>query len=290
MNTKRVLIPGAIVLALSLAGLPAGAQQRRGGGGGGGGERGGQNARAHDQGARAVPRQAPAPQAAPRPERGPAAQAPAGGGRAGSYQPRGPAPQRGDGRAYGNGGRGFYAPRTAPSRGRAIAPFRPGYSVRPYYYGRRPYYFARPYYAFRPHFSIGFGIWVGYPVPWPYYDPYGYVYGYPYPYPYPYPAQPYPSYPPSYPYAENGYPAEGSSGATTYGGVSFEITPPNAAIYVDGSYAGTCDQFTANAEPLPLEPGRHRIEIQAQGYRPIVFDAEVVAGQVIPYRGSLQPF
>src|SRR5207248_5678007 len=56
--------------------------------------------------------------------------------------------------------------------------------------------YSRPYYSFRPRFSVGFGIWAGYPVSYPYYygDPYGYAYpsapyayGYP-PSPYGYPA------------------------------------------------------------------------------------------------------
>jgi hypothetical protein len=37
-----------------------------------------------------------------------------------------------------------------------------------------------------------------------------------------------------------------------------------------------------------LNAGRHRIEIRASGYRTMTFDADVQAGQVIPYQGSLQ--
>ncbi len=179
-----------------------------------------------------------------------------------------------------------------------------------YYYGR-PYY-ARPYYAFHPHFSIGFGIWAGYPVaypayypPYPYgYAPYPYSYGYPAPYPQPYGygyPQSYPSQPyPSQPYPQSSYPygnpqggsiqvqpgPGGSYGAS--GGVSFEISPSGAAVYVDGTYMGTVDQFGPQSEPLQLAPGRHRIEIRAQGLQPLTFDANIVAGQVIPYQGTLQ--
>src|SRR3954470_3532683 len=85
----------------------------------------------------------------------------------------------------------------------------------PYY---RPYYY-RPYYSFRPHVSLGFGLWMGYPVPYPYYaTPYAYApqYGDPYAYGAPapnypssnYPSQNYPSqnYPPqNYP---SNYPAQ----------------------------------------------------------------------------------
>ena len=197
--------------------------------------------------------------------------------------------------------------------------------VRPYggvYAGRRPvyaprYYYARPYYAFRPRFSIGFGITLGYPVQYPVYAPYGYGYGYPAPYGYPpyaqsYPSQPYPSeaypsqqypsddypspgYPqsPSYPqsqsysYGNNSMPAQPRD-VTNAGGVSFEISPSDAEVFVDGSYVGTVDQFGPQSEPLQLTAGRHRIELRASGMQPMSFDANIVAGQVLPYRGTLQ--
>ena len=190
-----------------------------------------------------------------------------------------------------------------------------------HYYAAPHYYYARPYYAFHPHFSIGFGIWAGYPVPYPaYYGPYPYAYapypyGYPPPYPYPYQA-PYGGYPPpSYPsqaYPSQAYPSQpypptsyqpygdprggsiqmqpGTNGSyRATGGVSFEISPSQAAVLVDGAYMGTVDQFGPQSEPLQLAPGHHRIEIRAQGLQPLVFEANVVAGQVIPYRGTLQP-
>ena len=72
------------------------------------------------------------------------------------------------------------------------------------------------------------------------------------------------------------------------GGVSFEISPDTAAVFVDGSYVGTVGEFTPMTQPLGLTPGRHRIEIRAPGYRMMSFDADVVAGQVIPYNGALE--
>ena len=120
-------------------------------------------------------------------------------------------------------------------------------------------HFYRPYYAFRPRVSLGLGLWVGYPVVYPYY--YGSPYGYPYPAPNPYaygypaPAYGYPApYPPSgYPassYPPSGYPpsgasipgyptqppAQGSVGVQSqeqpaWGGVSFEIIPSTRLRY-----------------------------------------------------------
>jgi hypothetical protein len=70
--------------------------------------------------------------------------------------------------------------------------------------------------------------------------------------------------------------------------VSFEITPSTAEVFADGSYVGTVGQFTPTSQPLGLSAGRHRIEIRAPGYRTMDFDVDIVAGQVIPYRGAME--
>jgi PEGA domain-containing protein len=206
--------------------------------------------------------------------------------------------------------------------------------------------YYRPYYTFRPRVSLGFGLWLGYPVAYPYYydDPYYAPYGYPDPYAYPapyppvgYPAYPstYPQYPPAYPsqypsqypsnyppqypsnyppqYPSNSpsqypsnYPPQSSSRTPQYprasgsvgvqpgqrstnmGGVSFEITPDTAEVFVDGSYVGAAREFTPSTRPLDLTTGHHRIEIRASGYRTITLDENIVAGQVLPFQGSME--
>jgi hypothetical protein len=168
-----------------------------------------------------------------------------------------------------------------------------------------PARFYRPYYTFRPRLNIGFGLWVGVPIAYPYY--YGYynpypVYGYPTPYPqygYPYPPANYPApnypaanYPPSG-YPPSGYPPSGSVGVqgpneANTGGISFVITPSTAEVYVDGQFLGQVGQFTATSQPLGLTTGRHHVEIRASGYRTVDFDVDIVAGQVIPYEGTLE--
>ena len=157
--------------------------------------------------------------------------------------------RRYDGR-YSNGGR-YYGPRYSGPR----------FSVAP----RR---FYRPYYVFRPRFSIGFGIWAGYPVT--YYDPYYYPYDY---YPgggsvsvSPYPGQPY----------------------QNMGGISFDISPDDAEIWVDGNFMGHAGDYTPSSQPLGLTPGRHHIELREPGYQVSPFDVDVIPGQVIPFRGQLQ--
>jgi PEGA domain len=154
-----------------------------------------------------------------------------------------------------------------------------------------PYRFYRPYYTFHPHVSLGFGLFVGYPVPYPYfYGPYPYPATYPVPVPYPagYPAPP--SSPsassPAYPQSGNGVSVQ--PGAANSAGLSFEITPADAEVYVDGGYIGHVSDFGPQSAPLSVTPGRHRVEIRRSGYQALSFDADAIAGQVIPYQGTMQ--
>src|SRR4029078_1896337 len=104
-------------------------------------------------------------------------------------------------------------------------------------------------------------------------------------------------------YGGSGYPAYGGSGypaqqpapragvqrgQQSEGGVSFEITPGNAEVFIDGSFAGTAGEFDPSSQPLGVSVGRHRVEIRASGYRTMTLDADVRPGEVIPFRGTLQ--
>jgi hypothetical protein len=130
-----------------------------------------------------------------------------------------------------------------------------------------PRRFYRPYYVFRPRLSIGFGIWAGYPVT--YYDPYYYPYDY-------------------YPQAGGAVTINPGPGQSNMGGVSFDISPDEAEIWVDGNYMGQVSDYTPSSQPLGLNPGRHHIELREPGYQVSSFDVDVVPGQVIPFQGTLQ--
>ena len=69
--------------------------------------------------------------------------------------------------------------------------------------------------------------------------------------------------------------------------ISFDIQPSNAEVYVDGQYYGAVSNYTPRSQPLALAPGRHRVEIRAQGRQDMTFDADIQAGQVTPYQGTL---
>ena len=122
---------------------------------------------------------------------------------------------------------------------------------------------------FRPRFSIGFGIYAGYPVP--------YTYSY------------------AYPIIVYGYRAPSAAvmvgpGSPYYGGVALEMTPYDADVWVDGTYAGRVEDFDGTTQPLTLTSGTHEIEVQAPGYEPMRINVEIQPGQIIPYRGDLRRY
>jgi hypothetical protein len=180
------------------------------------------------------------------------------------------------GPAYGDRGNSY-----GNSRSHAYMPPPPRYYARPYSghayvrpYGwttYRPYYFARPYYSFSPWFSIGFGLSIGYPVsyPWTYLGTYR---------------------PRVYGDYDNSYGYSVTQDVSVYGGLSFDIQPSDADVWVDGQYVGTVKTFTPYGEPLTLTPGQHHIVVQRDGFRGMEWDVTVEPGQVIPYRGAMQRY
>jgi len=148
-----------------------------------------------------------------------------------------------------------------------------------------PVRFFHPYYAFRPHVAVGLGLWAGYPFAYPYafYNPYYYPY---------YPYYSYNFYPPygstSSTYDSTYGSVSSSADQTNMGGLSFDITPSIADVFVDNVRIGTVGEFTSTTQPLGLSAGRHHIEIRATGYQTMSFDVDIIAGEVIPYQGSLE--
>jgi len=139
------------------------------------------------------------------------------------------------------------------------------FTTRPFV-GRRPV-FVNPYYSFRPRSSLNFGLRVGFGVAYPfgYWDPFAfYNYGL--------------SWQPGYT-VRNYY--------DRVGGLSFDIDPYDASVFIDGSYVGNAADFGPDQMPLTLLAGRHHVELKAQGFAPVSFDITVVPGQVIPYEGTL---
>jgi hypothetical protein len=160
--------------------------------------------------------------------------------------------------------------------------------------------FNRPFYSFRPRFNLGFGLFVGYPVAFPsWYDyPFSYDYGYGAGYNSGYNSGYGSGYNSGYSYSApvqvNGYPADSGSvsvdpgAAAAYGGVSLDITPTGAAVFVDGVYVGIVNDFSPTKAPLTIAVGDHHIELRAQGYQSMAFDLTVTSRQIVPYQGTMQ--
>jgi hypothetical protein len=181
-----------------------------------------------------------------------------------------------DGRQYNNGqydsrqhdGRQYDNRGQADGRrdfGRAVPRDERPVFVSPRYSGSGGYY--RPY-VFRERTRLNFGIFLGYPVP--------YTYAYPYPVP-------------VYGYGGSAVQVVVGPGSRYYGGVSLEITPSDAEVLVDGQYAGLVQDFDGTQRPLNVTAGSHRLDVRAPGYEPLAIDVTVNPGEVVPFRGDLQP-
>ena len=228
MKLSTILTPAVVIAVLALAPIPAFAQHGGGHGGGGGHSGGGARMGGGSRG-------------------GARAAAPRGGTGTGTAVPRG-GYYGGYGR-YGGYGYGRYG----------LGRF--GYGG--FGYGRFGFDLGFPYYAFSPDVALGFGLYAGYPVSYPYWAfPSPYVYGYPSPsapgYSYPGASADPGAYAPGTANPPpNAVTASGSGVAQQgqapaqgqYGGLSFQVTPTTAQVSVDGVYM-------APSGNLSLRPSR----------------------------------
>jgi hypothetical protein len=159
-------------------------------------------------------------------------------------------------------------PRSPAPQGRQAVPrhipARPLPGGHYYYRGPRAY---RPYYA-SPYYWYG-GFYGGY-YSYPYYfsvgvGPYApYYHGYPF----------YPYYP-WYPYD----PAAA---------LRLQVTPREAEVFVDGSYAGTVDDFDGSFQRLRLIPGEHTVELFLPGRRMLTQAIYLQPGKTFTMRATLE--
>ncbi len=165
------------------------------------------------------------------------------------------------GALLGSGRDGRYSQRYTPRYG-----YSSSYRYDDYRYGSSRIYiaprnytrFSSSWFSFRPYSRLSVGLTMGYPVMFPtWYDPY--VVG-------------------SKSYTRPSMP---------YGGVSFDVEPRDADLWVDGEYMGPVSDYTSYDPPLTLVAGRHHIELALNDDRALEFDITVVAGQVIPYQGTI---
>ena len=71
--------------------------------------------------------------------------------------------------------------------------------------------------------------------------------------------------------------------------VRIQATPRDAAVYVDGFYAGVVDDFDGTFQSLPLTPGGHRIELFMEGFRTVRKNLYLQPGSTIKMHETLVP-
>ena len=105
-------------------------------------------------------------------------------------------------------------------------------------------------------------------------------------------ALPYSGYYGYYSGEDVGYSAASPAGAEvasmrTAGMLRLDITPATGLqYYVDGMFIGSSSDLGTEFE---VNAGARRIEVRAEGYKPLLFDARFVPGGMVTRRGALEP-
>ena len=145
---------------------------------------------------------------------------------------------------------------TAEPRTGAPPPKGGGTSIPGYYGG----YFPYGYYG-------GLGLYGGYYGG--YYDPYGYGWG-------------------DGDYGGGGgYDPQYYPPSTEQGALKLKVKPRDAAVYVDGYYAGVVNDFDGLFQKLTIDGGQHHVELRAPGFETLAFDVQIEPNQTTTYRGEL---
>jgi hypothetical protein len=86
------------------------------------------------------------------------------------------------------------------------------------------------------------------------------------------------------------YPIYGRGrGYDSSGSVRLQVSPRQAEVFVDGSFAGTVDDFDGVFQRLNIQPGEHDIQIYLAGYRPFSQRFYLQPGKSFNIRHTLEP-
>ena len=95
-------------------------------------------------------------------------------------------------------------------------------------------------------------------------------------------------YPPTVVRYDNNGSYYGTYGYPT-GELRLQVRPRDAQVFIEGSYAGTVDDFDGTFQSLRLEEGEYSVELVLPGYEPLDFDVRITAGEKVTYKGDLIP-
>ena len=79
----------------------------------------------------------------------------------------------------------------------------------------------------------------------------------------------------------------GGGGYEYDGKLRLKVKPREAAVYVDGYYAGRVDDFDGVFQRLKIDAGPHRVEIRLDGYETLTFDVRIDPDRTTTYEGEL---
>ena len=145
-----------------------------------------------------------------------------------------------------------------------------------FYYGA-PYYFGNYYgrnndyspYFYSPY-MLGYGYGLGFPwVGDPWYSGDDFWYG-------------------GYPYGAGDYTYSQGMQDEDQGALRLKVKPRDAKVYVDGYFVGTVDSMDGAFQKLPLNGGRHRVAVRADGYQPEEFDVLITPNETATFAGDLK--
>jgi hypothetical protein len=83
----------------------------------------------------------------------------------------------------------------------------------------------------------------------------------------------------AYPYAYNAYPQSN---------IRTEVTPKEAAVYVDGYYAGRVSDFDGALQRLYVAPGGHSITFYLEGFRTVTQDVYVRPDSTVKLKENME--
>ena len=75
--------------------------------------------------------------------------------------------------------------------------------------------------------------------------------------------------------------------AKATGGLSFDIEPADAAVFVGWAIRGERRDYAPDREPLLLRFGGYTVELRAEGYGTVRFPVSVSMGEVMPFKSTL---
>ena len=77
--------------------------------------------------------------------------------------------------------------------------------------------------------------------------------------------------------------------STTNAQVKLDVKPDQAAVLVDGKFAGTAHEFGGAGRAMLVPPGKHHVIVDLVGYKPFATDIDVQTDQKITIKVDLSP-